>query len=71
MSEKSLLSIYLAVAHLHLSPLFEEKLMTLWLGANSKQQTPNLLELKVSLGQNQDAELSRRAPCSTNKNILN
>ena len=25
----------------------------------SKQQTLNLLELKVSLGQNQDAELSR------------
>ena len=39
MSEKSLLSIYLAVAHLHLSPLFEEKLMTLWLGANSKHRT--------------------------------
>ena len=39
MSEKSLLSIYLAVAHLHLSPRFEEKLMTLWLGANSKHRT--------------------------------
>ena len=25
----------------------------------SKQQTPNLLELEVSLGQNQDAESSR------------
>ena len=31
--------IYFAVARLHLSPLFEENLMTLWLGANSKHRT--------------------------------
>ena len=68
MSEKSLLSIYLVVARLHLSPLFEENLMTLWLGANSKHRTCwnwKFLSVKIRM------QSGAGAQCSANKNILN